>query len=149
MTNKKINNIHMKYNLFILGVLTMSLLNSCKKDETPAGYLEPIAITSPTTNPTQSNLNKQINLGATFTTDNLIDSVMISYQLDSTNEGYSEFATSPYVTVKFPTPAKNIQSVNIPFITKITSQVVKKIYVNFKLIAGSRTYNKQLTIEII
>lgn len=139
----------MKSILIVLTLAVLVLSSSCSKEDSVAGYLEPIAVRSPTTNPAKYKLNQQFNLEATFTTENLIDSVMITYQLDSNNVGYNSALASHYITVKYPTPAKNIQEMNIPFITNITSTVVKKIYINFKLIAGSKTFNKQLSVEII
>jgi hypothetical protein len=75
----------------VLALLSIALIVACGKDEQELeGFLTPIMITLPSTNPTEAKTNTPINFAATFTTDTIIDSVRVKYIVDSTNIGNNE-----------------------------------------------------------
>jgi len=137
-----------KIKLFAL--LSVLLIVACGKDEEEiGGYLTPIMITQPSTNPSESKTNTPISYNVTFTTDTIIDSVRVKYIVDSINIGNNEDSLKYFKTYLF-TRRYSVQTItDILALTKYPP-INGYIRIKFELYTSKRSrVEKWLTIKMI
>jgi hypothetical protein len=134
----------------LLGLLSIALIIACAKDDgEQGGYLTPIMITSPSTNPSELKTNTPVSYAATFTIDTIIDSVRVKYIVDSTNIGNNEDSLKYYRTYTF-ARRYNVQTItDVLGLTKYPP-INGYIRIKFELYTSKRSkIEKWLTIKMI
>jgi hypothetical protein len=134
----------------VLALLSIALLVACGKDEEELeGFLTPIMITLPSTNPTEAKTNTPISFAATFTTDTIIDSVRVKYIVDSTNIGNNEDSLKYFKTFLFDR-RYNVQKISDVLTLTKYPPINGYVRIKFELYTSKRSrVEKWLTIKMI
>ena len=130
----------MKFRTISTLLLTAFLVYSCSKDEETEGYLEPIKIVIPSTNPATVTRGNPLNYKVTLTHDQLIDSFKIYLQPDSFLTGYNASRdTIIYRDSILKDNKKNVLTYNGAYQPWFYPPVGKKYYMTFRFFS---TYEK-------
>ena len=133
--------------LFIF--LSIVLVFSCSKDEEATVYSEPIAVLQPSTNPANIVKGQTIKYDVRFTNDEYIDSIMVYFQIDSTNMGYNQNKDSLInKIVYFPGNQENEQSLSGSYLPPVFPNVGDKMYLVFRMRSKSRFPEKRVTLSV-
>lgn len=134
----------------VLALLSIALIVACSKDEEELeGFLTPIMITLPSTNPSEAKTNTPVNYAATFTTDTIIDSVRVKYIVDSTNIGNNEDSLKYHKTYLF-TRRYNVQKISDVLALTKYPPINGYVRIKFELYTSKRSrVEKWLTIKMI
>lgn len=138
----------MKYFFYLFSALLIITIG-CKKSESTTYYGEPIAFVTPDTNWISATAGSTIPLTIALGVDKPIDSLEISYNVDSTNSGFNYGdPTAKYYTTKY-TDKKNTQTFDGSFILPANATKNRVVRIVFDLYAQNnlRRY-KVLRVDV-
>ncbi|MFY7861090.1 MAG: hypothetical protein ACOVP5_02605 [Chitinophagales bacterium] len=134
----------------LLLIATLVFFTACIKDDEQEGYLEPIAILSPTTNPANTSIGSPIVYKVTFTNDAYIDSAYLYSMLDSNNSGHVASMDSLFRKVIYPIGAKrNVQTVEGSIGFAQYPRVGGAIHLTFVYFSNLKRQEKRLKLNVI
>lgn len=135
-------------NLTLL-LLVWSLF-SCTKEEEASVLKAPINFLQPSTDPANISIGAPVKYDIRFINDEYIDSVMISYQIDSLGIGYSSSAPDSLIEkiVYLGSARKNEQSVSRTFTPHLFPSAGKKIYLIAKMRSANKSREKSLPLIV-
>jgi hypothetical protein len=130
-------------------ILLIGILSSCSKEEEASVYKAPITILQPSTDPANIIKGASIKYDIRFVNDEYIDSVMISYQIDSFKQGYSSLRADSLVkkVVYALNSRKNEQSVDGNFVPHAFPAIGEKVYLIVRM--RSKTRNPEKILPLI
>ena len=135
--------------LFI--IIVLGLIVSCSKEEEAPIFKAPITILQPSTDPANIIKGGSIKYDIRFTNDEHIDSVMVSFQIDSFKKGYDSSRYDSLIKKEvYPIVngvKNNERSLNGSFVPNVFPAVGEKIYLIVRM--RSKTRNPEKILPLI
>ena len=136
--------------ILVVSSILVGLIMSCGKDEESKGYLEPIAVLTPSSNPATTIKGAFINYKAVLTNDEYIDSAQVYIQSDSVGTGYDPSKDSLVYKIVYPVGAKkNIQTIEGKTLPSYFPPTGKSVYLTFMFRSQTKYPSKTIKLEVL
>lgn len=139
----------------LCSIVLIFIINACAKDDTNdqwADIKEPITFLWPDTNWISLKKGDTTGLSVALVTDRPIDSLYVTYHIDSNNRGFTPGLDMSYPLYNkvFLPDSNNKQRFDgfyqVPNDTTVSKQDIVRLY--FKMFAGALKYDKILRIDV-